>query len=258
MAKKNEVAKREDNALALPEDMAALFEEGAGAGMEEIGADDIQLPMLKQVQDISDERDEDDPAYIEGADSGDFFNSVTRELYKGDLEIIPCSTRKAWVAFKPRAMGGGFLGEFESKEQATDFLTEPAELNETREVAVLYRPADDEDAGWTPAVFPATSSKLKPVRALMTQLLALRVPVGEGKSVQPPMYGTIFQMSSVKAKSQKGSYRNISFRFLRLVQDKELLEEAKKFGEVMSQREYRQPQDEAVFGDAEDDDNPPF
>lgn len=256
MAKKNDVTKTSDNALALSDDMAKLFADAEGAGMEDIGADDIQLPMLKQVQDISDERDEDAPEYIEGADSGDFFNSVTRELYKGDLEIIPASTRKTWVAFTPRNQGGGFLGEFESKDQALEYLDQPAEINETREVAVLYRPVGDEDAAWTPAIFAATSSKLKPVRALMTQLLALRVPIGD-KSVQPPTYGTIFTMSSVKAKGKKGSYRNVAFRFLRLVQDKDLLEEAKKFGEVMSQRELRQGMDEAVFGEA-DDGNPDF
>lgn len=257
MAKKNEVATRNDNAVALPDDIAALFTEAEGSGTENMTADDMQLPMLKQVQDISDERDEDAPEYIPGADSGDFFNSVTRDLYKGSLEIIPCAIRKTVVAFTPRAQGGGFLGEYESKEQALEYLDQPAELNETTEFSVLYRPEGEEDAPWMPAIMPMTSSKLKPARALTTQLMTLRVPVG-GKSIQPPIYGTIFVMNSVRAKSKKGTYRNVTFRFDRLVQDKELLDEARRFGEVMGQRELRHGRDEEVFGVEEAEDAPTY
>lgn len=245
--------------LVLPDEMAALFEEQAGAGTENTTAEDIQLPMLKQVQDISPERDEEAPEYIEGAETGDFFNSVTRDLYSGDLEIIPANVRKTVVAFTPRAQGGGFLGEFESKEQALEYLDSPAELKETTELALLYREADVEDAAWRPAIMPATGTKQKPLRALMTQLLALRVPVGEDKKVQPPIYGTRFIMSSVRAKNAKGTYRNITFRFHGLVQDKELLDEAKRFGEVMGQRELRHTMAEEVYGAQEDDgDTPSF
>lgn len=235
--------------LALPEPMQKLFEEEAGAGTEAVDIDDMQLPLLKQVQDISDERDPEAPEYIEDADSGDFFNSVTRELYKGPLDIIPANIRKTVVAFTPRSMGGGFLGEFESKEQALEYLDEPAELKETTEIALLYRPAGNEDAAWAPAIMPMTMSKLKPARALLTQLMSLRVPVGEDKKVQPPSYGTIFEMSSVRAKGKKGAYRNVTFRFVGLVQDPDLLDEAKRFGEVMAQRELRQGLDDEVFGD---------
>lgn len=255
MTEESKAVAKQDH-MAVSKEMADLFTEDAGAGTEGITPDDIQLPMLKQVQDISDERDEDAPEYIEGADSGDFFNSVTRDLYKGDLEIIPCSLRKTIVAFTPRSQGGGFLGEFDSKEQAIDYLEEPAELKETTEIAVLYRPADDDDAAWRPAIMPMTMSKLKPARALQTQLLTLRVPVGD-KKIQPPIFGTIFIMSSQRAKGKKGSYRNVTFRFDRLVQDADVMKEAKEFGEVMKNRDLRQgTEDEMVFGEWDDEDLP--
>lgn len=249
MSDSKAVAKKEENAMAIPEEMQNLFDEDAGAGTESVDLDDMQLPLLKQVQDISDERDPDAPEYIEGADSGHFFNSVTRELYTGDLDIIPCNIRKTVVAFTPRSMGGGFLGEYESEEQAKEYLDEPAELKETTEIAVLYRPADDEDAGWAPALMPMTMSKLKPARALLTQLMSLRV-----QDKQPPAYGTIFEMQSVRAKGKKGTYRNVAFRFKGLVQDPDLYGEAKKFGAVMAARDLRQGQDEEVFGADNDGD----
>lgn len=258
MSKSTEVTTTQDNALALPPEMANLFEEHAGAGTEGVDMDDMQLPMLKQVQDISDERDPDAPEYIDGADTGDFFNSVTRTLYKSSLEIIPCNIRKTVVAFTPRTSGGGFLGEYESREQALEYLDVPAELKETTEIAVLYRPTDDDTAGWVPAIMPMTMSKLKPARVLITQLMALRVPVGD-KTIQPPSYGTIFEMSSVRAKGKKGTYRNVAFRFTGLVQDADLLEEARRFGEVMAARELRFFEGDVIAGETvADDDDLPF
>ena len=248
---------------ALPDALASLFAEEAGQGMEDVSPDDIQLPFIKQVQDISPERDDTAPEYIKGANSGDLFNSVTREIYDREgLEVIPASFRNTVVAFKPRKSGGGFLGEYESKEQALEHLDEPAELVESVTVAIMYRPMGSSDS-FQPALLSLSKSKVKVARGWRTQLLGVRIPVGTNddgtpKTVQPPIYGTRFCLTSVRTRNNKGAYYNLNVRFLGSVGSTADALLAKSFGEAMNARELRAGFDAETFGADDDGSKPAF
>lgn len=252
-------------ALTVPEAMADLFKQNAGAGQAD-SPEDIQLPFIKQVQDISPQRDITSPEYISGADSGDLFNSVTRELFKSGIEVIPANFRNTVVAFAPRSQGGGFLGEYESKEQALDHLDEPAELIESTTVALMYRPLVDlgdgtlvGDGSYQPALMSFGKTKQKVARAWRTQLLGIQVPVGENESVPAPIFGTRWVLESKRQRNNKGSFFNLSVRFLGLVNDRESAEAAQSFGEAMRERELRSGDDALAGGqDVGDGSKPAF
>jgi hypothetical protein len=85
----------------------------------DVPVDDQFQPTIKIVQMISNELVEGDPAFIEGARAGMLFNSSTKELYDGKqgLVLIPLQVRKYWTEWIPRQQGGGFVAQYETKEE---------------------------------------------------------------------------------------------------------------------------------------------
>ena len=71
--------------------LQSMLEETANLGMEEVTADDLQMPFLRVVQAMSPELNKKESAYIEGVNQGDIFNTVTRQYWKGDegVMVIP-------------------------------------------------------------------------------------------------------------------------------------------------------------------------
>ncbi len=81
--------------------------------------DDQFQPTIKIVQMISNELIKTDPAYIPGAEAGMMFHSTSKALYDGEegINLIPLSVHKYYTEWVPRKMGGGFVGQYETKEE---------------------------------------------------------------------------------------------------------------------------------------------
>lgn len=112
MAQKKAVSKKEETALALPEDLVVP----EGAGLEEADRDSFAIPFLAILQKMSPQADADHEAYIDGAKPGQFLDTVANEpldAEKEKLAIIPVFYRRAFVEWIPRDgnSGGGYVGE---------------------------------------------------------------------------------------------------------------------------------------------------
>ena len=92
--KKNEqaVAKKESSAVAAPVLDLALVAQDAGQGLSEINMDTIQIPFLKILSSMSPQTKKQKKEYIEGAEEGMIFNTVTEELIDGaeGITVVPC------------------------------------------------------------------------------------------------------------------------------------------------------------------------
>ena len=88
MTKENAIEKKEDTSIAL----ASMFEEDANTGMDNMGAEDMALPFLRILGQLSPEVNKRDAKYVEGAEAGMIFNTVTKQVYDGEkgLNIVPC------------------------------------------------------------------------------------------------------------------------------------------------------------------------
>lgn len=95
-------------------------QQGQARGQENVGAEDLVIPRLEVVQDLSPCRKKSDPNYIEGAESGMLYNSVTRELYGESVIVVPVGFVKEWLLWKDREKGGGFRGAFPSEKAASE------------------------------------------------------------------------------------------------------------------------------------------
>jgi hypothetical protein len=67
---------------------------------------------------LSPQRKKNDPEYIEGAEEGLLFNTVTGELYGSSILFVPVYFRKEWCIWKLQAAGGGFEGAYETEAEA--------------------------------------------------------------------------------------------------------------------------------------------
>ena len=81
------VTKRE-NAGALATN---LFEADANAGSQNISQEDLALPFLKVLGQLSPEVNKKHGKYVEGAEPGMILNTVTNESYDGTkgIEVLP-------------------------------------------------------------------------------------------------------------------------------------------------------------------------
>ena len=84
----NQVTKKEKSDLAL----TGMFEEDANTSFSKMGSEDFALPFLRVLGQLSPETNKRDAKYVEGAEPGMIFNTVTKQLYDGEagVNVIPC------------------------------------------------------------------------------------------------------------------------------------------------------------------------
>ena len=121
MAKKA-IVKKASNTLALSEDRPDWAD--GDKGNEEVTFDDLTIPRLDVIQDLSPQHKKNKPEYIEGAEPGLLFNTVTQELYDSSVMFIPVYFRKEFIIWRDIKQGGGFRGAHPSQQEAVNALGE--------------------------------------------------------------------------------------------------------------------------------------
>ena len=104
MNKETQIAKRE-NAGALSTN---IFEADAGAGSQNITQEDLALPFLKVLGQLSPEINKQNAKFINGAEPGMIVNSVTKELHDGKkgIDVIPVHYERQYVEWQDRGQSG--------------------------------------------------------------------------------------------------------------------------------------------------------
>jgi hypothetical protein len=116
--KGKEVAAAKSTALATQEEVPDYIKQGGGRGNEHVSTEDVVIPRIEQVQALSPCLDKNDSAYIEDAEVGGFFNSVSREFYGERVSVVPVFFQKQFLVWKDRQKGGGFRGAHNTAEEA--------------------------------------------------------------------------------------------------------------------------------------------
>jgi hypothetical protein len=86
----------------------------SGSGFEGMSTNDIAIPFILLLQALSPQLR--GTTKISGAEEGDFYNNVTKEVYGKNLSLIPCAFKKSWVEWIPRGQGGGYVQEHATEE----------------------------------------------------------------------------------------------------------------------------------------------
>jgi len=77
------------------------------AGLENLERQDMTLPRLGLCQALSPQRSESDPKYIEGLRDGQYFNTITKEIYGKQVQLVPLLFYKTRILFGAMDDGGG-------------------------------------------------------------------------------------------------------------------------------------------------------
>lgn len=118
--------KEKDNAVAVPfpTDLPDYLKgkQDDTRGSEEVSHEDMTIPRLEVVQSLSKARKRGDPNFIEGAEEGMLYNSVTRELYGFEVYIVPIMFLKEYLLWRDQSLGGGFAGAYSTEIEAKSAL----------------------------------------------------------------------------------------------------------------------------------------
>ena len=135
MTKKAQEEQAAETRVATRNDVPEYIKQGGARGSEAVEQEDLIIPRLEIIQSLSPARKKDKPEYIEGAEEGMLFNTVTRELYGTEVFIVPVMFLKEYLLWINRDAGGGFRGAFKTREEAARRSAEVSEAHEIVDTA---------------------------------------------------------------------------------------------------------------------------
>jgi hypothetical protein len=203
-----EVAKKESSAVAV-----AQFEDLGGLGFEETTSQDMAVPFLRILAQLSPQVNKRDGAYVEGAEAGMMFNTVANKAYDGEkgVTVVPCYYNRRFVEWAPREKGGGYFGSYHpddpitntttKNERGEDILPNGNILTNTAQFFVILL---DED-GPQRCLITMSSTQLKKARKWVTQMQALTAQ-GKNGSYTLPMMSHKYLLSTVAEANDKGNW----------------------------------------------------
>lgn len=198
MSKKSTaVAKARPNALA-PADLMA----DQGAGMEEIGAEDVAVPYLSIIQQLSGYVKSAHENYIEDATAGELINSISLERYTGEggVAVIPCYFRQVWNEYGPGKRGDFVTEHPASTELALQTTRNADGQDELPSKNVLVRTARHfclmADT-LEPVVITMRSSQLRTSKRWNSLLSGRRMEGIDGEKFTPPTYSSIWHIGTM-------------------------------------------------------------
>jgi len=214
-----QVAEKKTTAVA---NIMADFEAHSGAGMDQIGAEDMQIPFLRVLQPMSPQLNEQEPVYIEDASAGDLYNSVTGQFWKRKegVYVIPFGYTVKYLEFLPKDPGssskGGMVGELNANDPdihrttrngAVEILPSGNELIRSHQHLVVV--VDPKTGASHTAICDLKKTGIKVSKRWNTMM---RMVQYEGKNgpFNPPMWGTVWKVTGVQESNDYGSWFNLS------------------------------------------------
>jgi hypothetical protein len=206
--KKDALEVRKPAALATANASDLLLQD-AGAGLEDMSAQDLQIPRISILQANSPQVKKSDGKYVKGAEEGDFFDNVANAVYaKGDkgFLFIPVARRRANIEWIPKDAGGGFIADHGANDailsQCTKddknrmMLKNGHEVVTTQEYYIIALDADGKNP--KQAVISMAKTQLKKARKMNTVLSSLQVARPDGKGTfNPALFYSVFHATTV-------------------------------------------------------------
>ncbi len=218
----NKLTKAEPTGVAnYDAELAALYASAAGSneGLENIGREDTALPFLKILQALSPEVTRGKDQYIQGAQAGEFINSLTNERWDGEkgVEAIRVYFEKKYIEWKPRDSGGGLVRISSTLDEAqahkvpdTGNAEIDTTIDETHQLYLLVRGK----FGLYPVLLSLTKSKLPFSRKWNATAMGVRFGEFEGDPVaaklpaeaQPKSFAVVYTLTTGTKQGKKGTY----------------------------------------------------
>ena len=263
----NQVTKTSKKAVAIPKELLGSFMEDAGAGTENISADDMKIPFIRIIQPTSPEVKKKDEKYIEGAQAGHMFNTVTRQIWEDEVIVIPCGYIKKYLEFVPREKGGGFQGEHDPNssevlEAVRDKITNKDMMKNGNELVIsaqhYCKIRDPESGSWQSAIIDMKSTNLKISRQWNT-MIQMQEHTADGKTFKIPSFGVIWRLESDEVSNDKGTWNSWKIGGREgYVDDQDLYNSCKELSEMVADGTAQAEADPDLVAPANDGEPIPF
>ena len=232
----NQVA--EKKSAGLPSNM---FEDDAAKGLGAIGQEDLALPFLKILGQLSPEVNKRDGKYVEGAEPGMIYNSVSRDLYDGvkGIDVIPCFYKLEYIEWKDRGEGPGapvaiydsssdIMSKTKPDANYKDRLPNGNYIEKTASHFVIV-------SGDSPAtaLISMKSTQLKISRKWNSMMSGIKMKGANGMFT-PASFSHIYKLKTTQMSNDKGTWFGWEVSKVGPVTDKGLYDQAKGFSENIS------------------------
>ena len=232
----NQVA--EKKTAGLPSNM---FEEDAAKGLGKIGQEDLALPFLKILGQLSPEVNKRDGKYVEGAEPGMIFNSVSGELYDGvkGIDVIPAFYKLEYIEWKDRGDGPGapvaiydsssdIMSKTKPDANYKDRLPNGNYIEKTASHFVII-------TGDSPstALISMKSTQLKISRKWNSMMSGIKLK-GKNGLFTPASFSHIYRLKTTQMSNDKGTWFGWDVSKVGPITDTSLYQQAKTFSDNIS------------------------
>ena len=241
----NQVASKKEGALAVN-----MFEADANMGAQNISQEDLALPFLKILGQLSPEVNKRDGKYVEGAEPGKIINTVTNALYDS-IQVVPCHYKRQYIEWQDRGQSSGapvaiheadsdIISQTTRGKDYKDRLPNGNYLDNTAQHFVLA-------VGKTPqtALISMKGTQLKVSRKWNSMMMGIKMQ-GKNGLFTPPTYSHIYNLKTVQMSNDKGTWFGWDVTKVGPVSDKSIYDMAKNFatsvgkGEIQAKPEVQE------------------
>lgn len=257
----NQVTKKEKTDVAL----SSMFEEDKAGGMQGMDNEDFAMPFLRVLGQLSPEINKRDAKYVEGAEPGMIFNTVTKQTYDGEkgLNVIPCGYKRDYVEWTERGEGSSAPVATHSAssgiiKQATRDGANKERLpngNYLENTASYFVIAED----GSKALITMKSTQLKVSRNWNSMMDNISMKGSDGNTFTPPIFSHVYNLSTVQQSNDKGTWFGWSVKKVGPITDKSVYENCKEFHSAVGNlRVNHGGADKKLESNEKLDDNVPF
>ena len=248
----NQVATKKEGALAVN-----MFEADANKGAQNISQEDLALPFLKILGQLSPEVNKRDGKYVEGAEPGKIINTVTNQLYDS-VDVVPVFYKRQYIEWQDRGTSSGapvaiheagsdIINQTKRDASYKDRLPNGNYLDNTANHFVLQLGDNPQTA-----LISMKSTQLKVSRKWNSMMMGIKMQ-GKNGLFTPPTYSHIYKLSTVQMSNDKGTWFGWDVSKVGPVTDKGIYDMSKSFAESVGKGEIQ-----AKHGSEENESKQPY
>jgi len=240
----NQVASKKEGALAVN-----MFEADADKGAQNMTQEDLALPFLKVLGQLSPEVNKRDGKYVEGAEPGKIINTVSNELYD-TINVLPVFYKRQYVEWQDRGTSTGapvaiheadsdIISQTTRGKDYKDRLPNGNYLENTANHFVILMGSSPQTA-----LISMKATQLKVSRKWNSMMMGIKMQ-GKNGLFTPPTYSHIYTLKTVPMSNDKGSWFGWDVSKVGPIEDRAVYEIAKGFAERVGKGEVQAKHGEA-------------
>ena len=203
--------------------------------------EDLALPFLKVLGQLSPEVNKRDGKYVEGAEPGKIINTVSNELYD-TINVLPVFYKRQYVEWQDRGTSTGapvaiheadsdIISQTTRGKDYKDRLPNGNYLENTANHFVILMGSSPQTA-----LISMKATQLKVSRKWNSMMMGIKMQ-GKNGLFTPPTYSHIYSLKTVQMSNDKGSWFGWDVSKVGPIEDKAVYEIAKSFAERVGKGE---------------------